>query len=271
MTSRKYFLAICFSLATGFLGMASAFAQGLPPWDQIVWVERRYKVEAMSFKARDETGIDWPGSDEVMVATYDAEGSAISKDIEDIDSGDTHRFDPAKSCIVSVRPGEVVLGVSSVCDDVGRSAPLGFDVVLWERADFTLPGASYCHVFIPREHDTPWRECSQDDFIGRARIDLLAQDLEPVLPHVGDQYTETVVLFPCEYDECGGNLPDYTFTYRITRLSDARLTLGSLLDKAMRRSGIRSELEAIAAGLRALRAPRSRQIEPQTDNPPPKR
>lgn len=219
-------------------------------------------------------GIDWPGSDEVMVLIDEAEGWTSSKEIDNIDSGDTHRFDPAKSCIVSIRPGEVVLGVSSVCDDAGRSAPLGFDVVLWER-DESFP-FEFCHGDpapdeqpqpSPAKHWSKGRGCApQDDFIGRARIDLLAQDLEPVLPNVGDEYIETVVLFPCEYDECGGNLPNYTFTYRITRLPNARLTLGSVLDEAMRRSGVRSEIEAIAAGLQALQAPSPRQVEPQTNN-----
>ncbi len=279
MTSRKYFLVICLGLATGFCGMAGAFAQELPPWDQIKWVERRYKVEAMSFKARDETGIDWWGSDEVVVGTTDQRGWTASEVIENIDSGDTHKFDAAKSCLVGVSPGSAVLGQSSVCGELGLPAPLWFEVELWE-IDWSPPGFTHgCAPVPPGGHagkcppGPPPLDYVVDDFIGHARIDLLTQDLEPVLPHIGDEYIETVVLFPCEGEvtECGGNLPDYTFTYRITRLPNARLTLGSVLDEAMRRSEIRSELEAIAAGLRALRAPRPRQVVPQTDNLSPKR
>lgn len=65
--------------------------------------------------------------------------------------------------------------------------------------------------------------------------------------------------------------PDYTFTYRITRLPDVRVDLRSVLDEAMRRSGARSELEAIVAGLRSLRAPSPRKIEPETTDLPRKR
>ena len=75
----------------------------------ISWIERRYKIEAARFKARDETGIDWWGSDEVMVRTDDAKGSTGSNVIDDIDSGNTHHFSSAKSCILAVRPGEAVL------------------------------------------------------------------------------------------------------------------------------------------------------------------
>jgi hypothetical protein len=81
-----------------------------------------------------------------------------------------------------------------------------------------------------------------------------------------DEYIETVVLSPCSSgDVCGGaDLPDYSFTYRVTRLPDARVGLRSVLDEAMRRSGVRSELEAIVSGLRSLRAPSPRKIEPET-------
>jgi hypothetical protein len=86
------------------------------------------------------------------------------------------------------------------------------------------------------------------------------------LPNVGDEYIETVVLNPCDYDESVCDVtygPDYTFTYRITRLSDVRVGLSAVLDEAMRKVGARSELEAIVAGLRSLRAPSLRQIEPR--------
>jgi hypothetical protein len=72
-------MAICFGLAAWFWCTTGAFAQARPaspqpedagrpagaeaprgnPWDAIEWVERRYKIEAMRFKARDETGVDW--------------------------------------------------------------------------------------------------------------------------------------------------------------------------------------------------------------------
>jgi hypothetical protein len=102
-------------------------------WDGIEWTERRYKIEALGFKARDETGNSWLGSDEVMIRTDDAKGWTVSGQIGDIDSGDAHHFDPVKSCIIPVRPGIVVLGKTSVCDDSGEAAPLGFAVEFWEK------------------------------------------------------------------------------------------------------------------------------------------
>jgi hypothetical protein len=44
------------------------------PWHTFEVIERRYKIEAVRFKARDETGRDRWGSDEVWVGTFDANG-----------------------------------------------------------------------------------------------------------------------------------------------------------------------------------------------------
>jgi hypothetical protein len=154
-----------------------------------------------------------------------------------------------------------------VCDEAGEPAPLGFGVEFWEK-DFGLFG-SVCKVLPPQPgfHAGPYcaNDGSGDDFIGRARIDLSTKDLEATLPNVGDEHIETVVLNPCSSGESVCDVTygsDYSFTYRITRLRDARVGLRSVLDEAMRKIGTRSELEAIVNGLRSLRAPSPRQIEP---------
>lgn len=285
MTSHTRF-TFCCGLAAWCLCTASAFAQQRPPtprpegsgppaivvtsdipWHTLEVIERRYKVEALRFKARDETGIDWWGSDEVMVETRDSKGWTVTDEIGDIDSGDTHKFDPAKSCIIAVRPGIVVLGKSSVCDDVGEPAPLGFRVEMWEK-DFSIFG--FPNKCLTGGTDTHGgSHCADDgmgdDFIGHAQIDLSAQELETALPTVGSEHVETVVLNACRgADVCDVTYgPDYSFTFRVTRLADVRVGVRSVLDDAMRRIGARSELEAIVAGLRSLRAPSPRKIEPE--------
>lgn len=290
----KRSIMCCFALATWFWcnGGASAHdpqatsqpdTTGSPapgelsadiPWHTFFWMERRYKIEALRFKARDETGIDWWGSDEVMIGTDDAKGWTVSDEIGNIDSGDVHHFDPAKSCIVAVRPGIVVLGKTSVCNDVGEPAPLGFGVEFWEKDAIGFPGGFSACVGLgepgPGSHAGP--HCASDhndDFIGRARVDFSQQDFDAVLLNVGDEFIETVVLNHCSGESvCDVTYgPDYSFTYRITRLRDVRVVLRSALDDAMRLIDAPTELEAIAAGLRSLRAPSPRQVEPDTAGP----
>lgn len=303
MTSRRRFMVICFGLAAWFWCTADAFAQQRPTspqpedanhptvaeassdidWAKIRWVERRYKIEAMRFKARDETGIDWLGSDEVRVETMDAKGWTASNEIGDIDSGDTHNFDPAKSCIVAVHPGRVVLGESSVCEEVGEPAPLSFQVEFWEQDRNQYPTgicSSGIGTLDPGRHSgTHHARCPDsayyfNDFIGRAQIYYSTQELEAALPHVGDEQIESITLFPCPsgQDACGDSgFPDYTFTWRVTRLPNRLVGFPSILSEAMRRSGAGSELEAIRAGLRSLRAPSPRKIEPEPGKLPPER
>ena len=299
ITTHRHSMAISFGLAVGLWCTADAFAQAHPSsppleytnhatvvteasssinWDTIRWVERRYKIEAMRFKARDETGIDWLGSDEVVVETTDSKGWTVSKEIGNIDSGDTHNFDPAKSCIVAVRPGIVVLGESSVCEKIGEPAPLDFQVELWEQDSIGFP-YGFCvggeETPEPGRHIGPYSaSCPNatgfNDFIGRAQIDYSMQELEAALPKVGDELIESITLDPCPGQICAG-FADYTFTWRVTRLPNALVNLGSLLNEAMQRSGARSELEAITAGLRYLRAPSPRKIAPETNKLPLKR
>lgn len=161
-----------------------------------------------------------------------------------------------------------MLGKTSVCDDSGEAAPLSFGVEFWEKDWFGGFDHDFCSPGSPGSGMHAGPHCANDnagdDFIGRAHIDLSMQDLKAALPNVGDEYIETVVLEQCDSGStCDVTYgPDYSFTYRITRLRDARIGLRPMLDKAMGTIGTHSELDAIAAGLRSLRAPSPRQIEP---------
>ena len=64
-------------------------------------------------------------------------------------------------------------------------------------------------------------------------------------------------------DVCGDwDFPDYSFTYRTTRLPDVGTDFRSQLVAAMERSGIPVPGDAVAAGLRLLAAPVDREAEP---------
>ena len=267
--------ALCAGAAIGQdLETAPAAAGRVPaleaPWAGIdaAWSERRYKVEAVRFKARDETGIDWLGSDEVMVETNDAKGFTVTDEIGGIDSGDVHEFDPAVSCIIGVRPGTVTLGKSSVCDPAGQPGPFSFEVVFWEKDSISLD-VGFCASITPGPDMHVGPHCGDDgtgdDFIGRRELFFPVSGLETTLPNVGDSFTETVALSACQADEnvCGGwDLPDYTFSYRTTRLPDVRTDFRSQVLASMERSGIATASDAVAAGLRALAPPVDRKAEP---------
>lgn len=197
----------------------------------IGWVEQRYKIEAIRFKARDESGFDRLGSDEVMVKTEDANGWTVSKKIGGIDSGDTHNFDPAKSCIVAVRPGVVILGESSVCAQAGEPAPLRFQVEFWEKDSSLISGFCVAGVPAAGKHSGPFcaNDGTGDDFIGRSQVAYSTQELQAALPKVGDELIESITLDPCPGQVCAG-VPTYTFTWRVTRLTDVRIDRRKVFD-----------------------------------------
>jgi hypothetical protein len=189
-SQRQASMAICVGLAAFFSCTAGAFAQAQPspqpdpasrpalatapsdihvPFPTPEWMGRRYKIEAVRFKAVRESDIGWwPFSDEVMVGTFDAKGDTVSDEFGDVDSGETRHFDPAKSCIVSVRPGVVVLGRTSVCDDGGEHAPLGFRVEFWEKDPLGLP-PGFCAVVNHLRAEVRGRVANREPALARIR------------------------------------------------------------------------------------------------------
>lgn len=86
-----------------------------------------YTVKALKFKAVDESGIDWTGSDEPLwVFTANAGGqvsTSRSKEFGDVDSGDTLNFDAAGD-------RNTVWPVEG--DTQGAPGPIGLAIQLWE-------------------------------------------------------------------------------------------------------------------------------------------
>lgn len=247
------------------------------PWDRLPAqiVERRYRVEALRFKALDETGLDWAGADEVMVEVCDGVGCTATDEIGGIDSGDVHDFLAARSCVFGVVPGEVVLSRSSYCDfeDPGRPAPVSFRAEMWEKDLIGFP-TGFCVALAGVTHHWPTHcvdDGNGDDFIGQVQVDFAIQEIEEALPNVGDELIETVGLSPCEgLDICGLGLfdGDYNLTYRVYRVPDGKGYPQFELAEAVRRVGATSELDAVLAALRALRPLTRRPLDRAEMGPP---
>jgi hypothetical protein len=172
-------------------------------------VSPRFVATAVKFKAIDETGWDWLGSDEVhaVFADFNPVDERATSVYGDVDSGETKTFRDADRCIAP-QPN---------CDH-GTSS-LHFAVALWE-ADWTISGdllgldkPTLAHSHEMYEHGID----SGDDLIGRAEIDLSQVQLVSMLPAVGS-FADTTV-------KPTGGSGSYEFTYRITRLQDVERTI----------------------------------------------
>lgn len=209
------------ALYAGFL-CAPAAAQSAPP--HLPGNVPSYKAEALRFKCLDETGFDWPGSDEIRVGITTAKEDIRSREFGDVDTNEHRSFGPEESCILPVGPrsGESLAGILAApdsrwsCGDLGVPGPFSFTVVMaeqdWSFGSFETPPS----VLGPN-----------DDLIGRMTVSYTAEELLAAMPAVGDSVEETITLRECDQQAaCVVDTPFvpnpavYTFTWRVTRMPD---------------------------------------------------
>lgn len=185
---------------------AAPRAQVLAPEAQLVSTPR-YIVTAERLYANDETGRDWPGSDEIYLvfANRALNKAGYSTIFGDFDTGETRNFPAGRWCLAPLF--EPVFGNGGSlygwqCQTQGIGGPFSFDVALYESDSAWTPSAC-----LP--DDLPSGVECQDDLIGGRTISYSSEELLAAMPNVGDQVSESVRL--------GG----YTFTWRVQRIADS--------------------------------------------------
>jgi hypothetical protein len=202
---------------------AAVIAPGIPK-------ERLYKVEAISFRAVDESGPDWWGSDDIYANWKDPKSGYVSltRTYRGVNTGDTRKFAPPdKQCILPVNlpPPTFVSEGTKACSG-GVPGPFDFEVALFEEDSRPIPLP--LPIFCP-EHRGIGISCDGDDLIDQKTVSFTTAELEAAMPDVGDTFTETIAIRTfCGVPEseadgtygCAATGPDYRFTYKITRLPD---------------------------------------------------
>lgn len=179
----------------------------------------RFKVEAISVHAIDESGPDWLGSDEIFAIVTTATSGMRTETLADFDTGESKAFTPGRNCMAPL--ADPHHGYAPMCDMNGAAGPISFRVELYEQDREPInfcPSTSW-----------GWSQCDSDDLIDRKTITLLQADLLAAMPNVGDTSTRSAHMGgPCGYVDPAGPVigcgpatgPEYTFTYRVTRLAD---------------------------------------------------
>lgn len=107
----------------------------------------RYMVEAINFKALNETGVDFLGSDEI-VARFAIDGRSMFTGIYgDVDTGDTVAFRSGQQCIFPAIDPDQTLNHNWSCNARGAPGPLRFQITLYEydgTARHFLTLAGFC-------------------------------------------------------------------------------------------------------------------------------
>ena len=177
-----------------------------PNGQQITFNSPQFIVQALWFKANDETGWAWTGSDEIYAVFSDWDPNHydhVTSDYEDVDEGDTVNFSNADQCMAPQATDH-----SQDCDS--GMAELNVRYSFWEE-DFG--GNSFCNGDIAGSHDQLRNgKCPVDDLIGRGEILHSAAELAAMLPTVGASREFAHVM-----DQNAGK---YRFRYRITRVAD---------------------------------------------------
>jgi hypothetical protein len=195
-----------------------------------------YTVEVHGFKALDESGSDWSGSDEVFGLFHSTRGySTRTTKQGNVDSGDFRRIGNRERCLAPQRilSGGPVLGwlvASETSWDCGPSttgvaAPIGLTLELWEDDP--------CSAFVPPVCFNPFAppvRDPKDDLIGRHEVTYTSAQLESRLREVGDVIVDHFILGgPCGHTDnpvCSvgpfsSTGPEYKLTINIRLVRDA--------------------------------------------------
>lgn len=193
-------------LAHALFGFASLFALGVgaaqaqdggliyrPDLQVRELPEARYVVRATTLYANDETGSDWPLSDEIYAVftlrTPDRLGGdsffARTAVFGNFDTGETKRFRENQNCLTSVIRGTTANGAARTwsCHPDGDRINLTFDVQLFEE------------------------DTGDDDLIGERTVRWTQHELDALNLAVGQKAAEHVRI--------GG----YTLNWEVERVS----------------------------------------------------
>lgn len=96
----------------------------------------RYVVEAISFKALNETGVDFLGSDEVVVRYAIGETMMLTGIYGSVDTGETHQLRSGQQCIFPAIDPDGIYNRRWSCNAGGASGPVNFQITLYEFDGF---------------------------------------------------------------------------------------------------------------------------------------
>ncbi len=213
------------------------FAQpaGAPPVGSDIREGPRFVVKAKVFAAKDETGWDFWGHDEVVIVFRTPTYALVGSEYGYIDSDSDHptAVDQDQNCITpAIDP---IRGTGKwACSDAGVNGPITFSVAFYEQD--ANPLGWLWHLF-PASFNAPQQtgrgedifspvvefpqEKSPNDLIGKVNVKISLETLLQKLPRVGDSYQDKVSLYGgCETPCTSGDSTEYEMSYEVRRVRD---------------------------------------------------
>lgn len=198
----------------------------------------RYIFEANRMYVLDETGIDWPGSDEVVARFQSGDNTIFTGVYGDMDTGDTKLFRSGQQCITPAIDPDNLSNTTWGCDQKGVAGPVTFTLTLYEY-DGVLRGLlTNPTQFCISGSDIRLARCDvplQSTAIGRYRVSYTEADLALKRLRQGESKYEWFLLDKCSEavtvrnEVCGYStwMPSYAayrLMIKITRMPDEIVT-----------------------------------------------
>lgn len=192
----------------------------------------RFVVKAVSFEARDQTGWDWTGWDDVVTIFRTEDYTLVTDEYGHISSGDENPWPYVSGieCIVPAYDDVEIFDYQWKCDNGGVSAPLAFTVGLYEQDSYGL--FSFCaNQVVPTGDLRPadavvCEQGSPHDMIGTRVFRYSLAELLELLPQPGMSWSgDKIIGRGCNAptrSDCRGSNGQYVFRFTIARVADAR-------------------------------------------------
>lgn len=192
----------------------------------------RFVVKAVSFEARDQTGWDWTGWDDVVTIFRTEDYALVTDEYGHISSSDENPwpYGSGTHCIMPAYDDVEIFDYQWKCDNAGVSAPLAFTVGFYEQDSYGL--FSFCaNQVVPTGDLRPadvivCEQKSPHDLIGTRVFRYSLAELLEHLPRPGMSWRgEKIIGRGCnapQRSDCRGSNGQYVFRFAITRVADAR-------------------------------------------------
>src|SRR5688572_30491423 len=99
----------------------------------------RFIINAVSMYARDETGVDWPFSDEIVWNFASNSDIVTTRVYGDMDAGESVAFVPANRCMVPLADPDGERNNAWACGPGGSGAPIDVIVSIYEHEGWKFP------------------------------------------------------------------------------------------------------------------------------------
>ncbi|MEP9388762.1 hypothetical protein [Mesorhizobium sp. KR9-304] len=187
----------------------------------------RFQIRFIEFYVKDETGIDFLGSDDVVFIVNAAQYE-LSVRRYSVNGDEWYTLETGEQCIMPAIDPDSSPNDIWLCQEAGSPAPITFNISAWEKT-FNWPW-SFGPGFSAPETDSDILPLGSTDRlkhrqtrIGQHHVDLPQAMLLEKMPRVGDKWPFTISLVagclspgPCFDEE-----PWYDLTLEVARVGDA--------------------------------------------------